>query len=774
MSPTGDCGASDPIPRYESISATISVGTSFDALWLFISAKCAKCVWAPYVKTRNAVAHITATMSLGRCKACGAEIKEHHYQGRAADEAHSVVYSCNNCPLETSRITFSLPALDDMVTFPRQYLRRLSSVTINSDDRVGELMRVVSVVPTLDHVEHAEDWSANVVMSRSVLKSGRAVPSIGMVSTTGECGSSTIVVRSKFQASSTISIEYLDEYRTGKSENIENVTVDGMVRGVRLPGGYSCAAYDYGSNASPRYELRAVCKAKSTATLRRMILEVMYKQVCFFTMVESLGRSEVQTISNLSPRAWDERRIQKDGHVYTMKIDGERAYLVVWGMIAHLYRRARCPTLIGWFVLSKAVPTARPIVVDVENTVTHGMYLIDMLTDRNGLPSPRTRGYEWVLDEFVAVKALIHPLVVTVRKYFPRLQDAERYSFASTCPTDGVVASHVLDTTARKMKTERAIELMFCESGALVTANGDEVTSLKSVPAAIKPSDIVELRFTLSKSGKSILVTDVFKRPDKDRANDTSAVMSVLRSFPGVQSDVDTRRRMALMWCSTLKSSIIEKACTGDRTRKIVLDVGSGDGQAIDELSRIDWVSYILVEPNKAKCEKLARRVGCKDISTDPRSILSSVRSLKGGSSRYHIVNMELSKVLEDVDVMTALSKEVKAVTSLFSAQYVMGELYDIREKWSIPVYGCAYLYDGVQVGGHLINRLGVMMKRISDTECSVIWGGDSMYKEPYVTSREYETFCNVVRGSSIVDPPSPDADPDVNDICTKVFAMTS
>lgn len=726
------------------------------------------------VNIRNTVAYITAIMSLGRCKACGAEIKEHRYQGRAADEAHSVVYSCNNCPLETSRISFSPPASDDMITFPRQYLRRLSSVTINSDDRVGELMRVVSIVPTLDHVEPAGDWNANITTSRSVLKSGRAVPSVGTLSTAGECGPSTIVVRSRFQASSTVAIEYLDEYRTGRSGNIENVRVDGMVRSVHLPGGYSCAAYDYGSNASPRYELKAVCKAKSTPALRRMLLEVMYKQADFFTMIESMGRSEVQMIGNLSPRAWDERKMQKDGYVYTMKVDGERAYLVIWGMIAHLYRRAKYPTLIGWFVLSKAVPTSKPIVVDVENTMTHGMYLIDMLTDRNGSPSPRSRGYEWVADEFAAIRTLIHPLTVTVRKYFSSLQDAESYSSQSTCPTDGVVASHILDTTARKMKTERSIELMLCESGALVTANGDEVVSLKSTPASIKPSDIVELRFTLSKNGKSILVSDVFKRSDKDKANDTSAVMSVLRSFPGVQSDVDTRRRMALMWCSTLKSTIVERACAGDRTKKIVLDVGSGDGQAIDELSKVEWVSYILVEPDRAKCEKLARRVGCKEISIDPRSILSSIRSLKAGSSQYHIVNVELSKILEDTDVMTALSKEAKAVTSLFSAQYVMGELYDMREKWGIPIYGCAYLYDGIQIGGYLINKLGVVMKRVSDAECSVMWGGDSMYKEPYVTSKEYETFCNVVKGSSLTDPPSPDADPDVNDICTKVFAMMS
>ncbi|KAH9875772.1 hypothetical protein IAQ61_003236 [Plenodomus lingam] len=110
-----------------------------------------------------------------------------------------------------------------------------------------------------------------------------------------------------------------------------------------------------------------------------------------------VSRDYLSTINNLSPRAWDLRRIQKKGAYYTPKVDGERVYVLIFSGVMHVFAKSKGYPHIGCRPLLKMIPRTSLVVIDAENTVSYGILLIDMLTDYGGKPSPRERDYKWSL-----------------------------------------------------------------------------------------------------------------------------------------------------------------------------------------------------------------------------------------------------------------------------------------------------------------------------------------------------------------------------------------
>ncbi|CBY01408.1 predicted protein [Plenodomus lingam JN3] len=90
-----------------------------------------------------------------------------------------------------------------------------------------------------------------------------------------------------------------------------------------------------------------------------------------------VSRDYLSTINNLSPRAWDLRRIQKKGAYYTPKVDGERVPLL------------------------KMIPRTSLVVIDAENTVSYGILLIDMLTDYGALWPGTTTSRKMKLEKSI-------------------------------------------------------------------------------------------------------------------------------------------------------------------------------------------------------------------------------------------------------------------------------------------------------------------------------------------------------------------------------------
>ncbi|KAI9669185.1 MAG: hypothetical protein M1829_005186 [Trizodia sp. TS-e1964] len=383
-------------------------------------------------------------------------------------------------------------------------------------------------------------------------------------------------------------------------------------------------------------------------------------------------RGYLAALNNLSSRAWDSKRMR---------------------------------------LLHSEPDLSSTVVVDVENTVSNGMFFIDMLTDCSGEFSPRDRDYAWSLKEFLKLESAIGKGVIRLRPRYSTLTEAEQASDEAPYPTDGVIAMWPGTTTSRKMKVEKSMELRMGGDGELLTSDADVVLSGVSCPKGTQNGDILETRFKLCNGGRCITTKPLFERADKKSANSTSAVLGILSSFSYVRKDSEARRREALLWCEALKQGLVARALQHKDSRKVVMDVGTGIGQSLDLLYSNEGVSYLLVEPSPGRCEMLQRRAGV-----------------------YAIVNVELSSITSDEDLMKYIKQEVAFVFATFSAHFVVAELYDICNYWSIPFIGCAYTYDGVDVGESLVHTLGVSMKRVTETECEVSWGGDEKYREPYTT----------------------------------------
>lgn len=707
--------------------------------------------------------------------ACGSTVKEFKYQMRAADEAHTSVWSCGMCPLDPAKIRFSDPGTYSGLSFPRLLHKRSVSEPVFTGSMLVRHctyveMFLTEIPASFHHLRPAENIRYPCSLPRDEGK-GR----IGAhYYTVGAYSGLAVRVSGTRKMSPRCKVQEADVYDVEFPRTPFNAERDGVVREVNLDCGTK--AYLYSREVSMRRVHSAVVALTDSTctTLTRTLVALHSFQQSWPSIRSFVNRDQLANINNTSPRAWDSRRTQRKDAIYSPKVDGERAYVLVYQRVAHMFRKGKGYPQIGWRVLSRDSGIEKPVVIDVENTLSYGTFFIDMLTDSKGDPSPRSRNYQWSVEEFAKVRDRTGMDFIRCKPYYKTLVEAESVASSSLYPTDGVIALWGDNTTARKMKQERSIELLLRQEGTLATSDGDVVIEKAPLPPGLEPGCIVEVRFKLNKDGRSISSSPLFQRVDKVTANSTSAVRSVLASFSSVQRDNETRRRNVLIWCESLKSTLMKDAMKHCGNKKIVLDVGTGTGQSLDILTPDRGISYILVEPDESRCDMLRRRAGVSRVFTDPREILSNVKHLKSGSQTYMVLCCSLDAITSDEQLMSSIHTEIAAVTAFFSAHYVIPDLYEFSSYWHVPVIGCCYPYDGVAVGCSLVDTLDVKMWRQSESECRVRWGGDREYDEPYTTISEYQPFATVIRASEVLQAPSPQLDEDVYSICSKVHVIKS
>ena len=81
---------------------------------------------------------------------------------------------------------------------------------------------------------------------------------------------------------------------------------------------------------------------------------------------------------------------------------------------------------------------------------------------------------------------------------------------------------------------------------------------------------------------------------------------------------------------------------------RIILDIGTGDGQSTDDHIRSTEYSYVFVEPDQSKRQSLKSQLRVKQILTAPRQVLQFLSQLKTGKAKYAIVNCKLDDLLDD------------------------------------------------------------------------------------------------------------------------------
>lgn len=245
----------------------------------------------------------------------------------------------------------------------------------------------------------------------------------------------------------------------------------------------------------------------------------------------------------------------------------------------------------------------------------------------------------------------------------------------------------------------------------------------------------------MSRHKGCIAVSDILRRPDKSVANDSGAMISILSSTSTVLVSADADRRVALMWCNTLRRHLFAEAIRRDENKLIVINIGAGGGQSVDDLDSKGVVSIVHIEPDPGRCEALSRRLGIKSVIKDPRDIIPQIRPLKTRSVLHVVVCCKVEDVLADEEICSALFPEVRCVMATFSAQLCIPALEHLQDSWALPVYGCLYTYDDTAVGQCLVDCYDTQMKRTTTRTCTVSWGGDRSYTEPYVTSAHLYRF---------------------------------
>lgn len=708
-----------------------------------------------------------------RCLSCGAPVTEKQYQMRAADEAHTSVWSCGMCPLDASRVSILSPPEPTEESYPRHRRARPSLGMSSGAKRVGVPLHYLEVcLESTDGLAGLGEYVANNRSLCSLKTDDGTLPCTGYSHSVGPHALAIIRVESRETLSPICCIQSVSRYSCRPKAVFTTDERDGEVCEIKVDS--RTAGYAYRRTVGKDVVCSAVIPLRSKAydDVKVGVQMLCTIGVSWPSAFSFVSRNYMSLVNNLSPRAWDSKRAQKRGAVYSPKVDGERVYVMVFEGMVHVFAKTKARPHLGLAVLETRRAPGAPVVIDAENTVSHGVFFIDMLTDSHGTPSPRSRDYQWSLEQFEEITRATGMLLVRVKPHVSSLAEAESISENAAYPTDGVVCLWPGTTTARKMKVERSVELEVTENAALVTSDGDTVFSNIHIPKGILVGHIVEVRLRLRDQGRGVAARPVFRRVDKTAANSTSAVSAVLSSFSGVVKDNESKRREVLIWCDSLRHHLFKLALKSRGSKKIVIDVGTGTGQSLDVLSPDRGVSYVLVEPSRERCEMLRKRAGTHKVVTDPKELMYSMRLLKSGVNTYLVANMTLESIVSDEEVMSFICDEIAFVCATFSAHFVVPQLYDLCKYWNVPMVGCVYPYENVVVGGFLVNSLDVTMERSSENLCSVKWGGDEKYIEPFTTTQHYSSFCSIARAVDMVPPPSEELNPEAYSMCEKVYVL--
>ncbi|KAL3440026.1 hypothetical protein BJX65DRAFT_49327 [Aspergillus insuetus] len=762
------CGVAGP-PTYTALLTVVISGVGIAVGSLLA------CRWSNRRCIYNTRSH--AAMAVQNiCDNCGEPMREIQYQARSADEAQRIIFKCFNCPLDSSKLDFSSTpsAMSSIWSSPRR--RKSSAVSHVLRASYASTRYVLRYpVPT----EIAEDAAfqplecsrVSVVGARGSGGMAYNLPhSAELIYNSPYIDIHRCVIRRTMPSPSAWGyIEAIDEY-SGGSEDTE------LARYVA--GSFSSAGDIGGRNTFFMHiphddKLYLCCELRDTGDDFWDAIACIHHMGYYpSTLYDIMDNMMIGQLSNLSPRAWDAPVPATASHIYTSKVDGQRMWILIYGRVCYYVSRLGKRHIMGWWACRGQAGTREaPVVLDVEFTACGKSALIDILVDVHGSLAPVSRDMRDVLERWTEVLAAVPDVPVYMRRYFNAVDDARAYALARGDPCDGIVGISMKSTEAIKIKDVRSVELEV-RSDTLISSDGDEVMKLHNSQRFVDGS-ILEVRFTAAANGRGISVHEVFHRSDKPVANSTAACRDILaHALRGRQEPGDIQRRVATTWCRDLTAKICDMAWATHRDGNIVLDLGTGDGQSLDTLRQHGRGSYLLVEPDKEKCQKLARRAGVKRVHTDPMSVISAVASLQKGSQAFAVANMKAEEILGCAELMVHLRSRIRCVTATFSAQFCLGA-FELCSDEGIPSIGCCYLYDGVRVGEYLLDASDVVMIKTDNDTASVKWGGDITYKEPALSARNFNGICRVAKGSSLNRLPDTEVDTDAHKICSKVYVVT-
>jgi hypothetical protein len=676
-----------------------------------------------------------------KCLACNSEIEVITGQLRSADEARTFIYTCPKCPLDASRFTSAIEK-------PHIHVPRLQTVK--------------KQIPLLRNSSYHTTYVLSMQIKQA--KKDMKFEQILFYNATGEklntfkCHISGPFVGSAMREMSKTYIApytHLVSYNTTKCPKSRSTT--------HVLGEYSIQDSMIYTRTSQDLFINIILVDNSMDTICDNLRDIYLLGYQPISLNNIISTAKLGAMSNLTARAYDQSSADPLEYDFSTKPDGDRVWMTKVGVVWIRTGRLTGHSLKSW-TIDNTIPkeyisTVGPCIdLELMHTGLSGNYykykssgrpiLIDVLMNENGKISDQQRNIPWIYAELDRLSN-IFPCLQNVYKRQFRHSLQESIADRKICgyPTDGIVAIHKNGTDMLKIKTIKSAELKMEEDGSLSTEDGTKLFKINPV-STYSPGSIIEVKFSISNN--ALIIDSHFLRTDKTTANKLEVVHAILSSAVSKISP-NLLRNELWRWSNNVRKHIYKTAGRMSQDKQIILDIGTGDGQGTDTL--LADKSYVFIEPDENRCINLARRlrINKNEIKTEPRSIIPRIPRMKKGTLKYHILNITLQEFLADETVRDNISDLIGCCISSFSAQYVidcMPILYSIK----IPFIGSCYMYDGIEVGGSIINSSGLSMTRISQDKAVVVWGKDKEYYEPALESSDLPTNTSVLDSTTSVE----------------------
>lgn len=705
--------------------------------------------------------------------ACGAVLRTLEYQARSADEAPRTTTTCPSCPIDASKISLT-PRTESTHRGLTGMPRRLKVIT--SDEKLAPITTMMRVHIECQVPDNVFPDSATHITCAVLPRHTRSV-SVGGVDHTRVQYNTAGVMQGCYTSVTSTSV-------LGVGARLEllqlYMSVEHKPTGVLVAAGWhvdidpvqGMKAYLYKEHLTNKVFTVVELSAPSTMDSALQVVNKLYTTTCPPKSLRTyMSRRSIAEYANLSPRAWDVSVPPDTGYRYTSKPDGERFWLVLYGFFWYMCSVSGDRNIIMWKPVNSAQHGAQvPVICDTEYVIGSDPIFIDCLTTRHGTPVPVTRDLAYSLNTLNDIKQWYPDCPQTVRTYFDTNEEAEAYSLSQRYPTDGTLGIRDGSTETVKVKAIKGADLLLEPGGNLVTGDGDIVANVSDYPSEFEDK-VVEIRFTANANTSTIEVSDMFPRTNKTKANSTEAVMNILDSCVRLHSTSDRERTLVVKWCNNLRKKLIQKAVTCDDTRHVILDIGTGTGQSLDDLKADSTVSYVYIEPDEDRATKLARRAGARIIHC-PAELGYAIKSLKTRRTTQIVLNCALSELCIDTDTLNIVMPEVKCVIATFSAQYIIEGLRLLHDNYHCKIIACMYTYDEAH-HGVLVNGCGAHMYTDDGVTAKVKWGREKEYTEPVTLSMDYHGLGNIVLGTDILMPLTGPDSAAARVLCSKIRVIT-
>lgn len=695
-----------------------------------------------------------------KCIACGADLLRIEHQARSADEAQTIMITCPKCPLSLSKLSINNTPRQPHIHLRRFDRKREKNIVV--DDTKHEQLHYIVIDGTSPY--EYDNISINARCYNCISTSGTLYRQYSE----SPWGNRAITETTRKMVAPRTSLLTLNAIY-GIDESAEEYTYFKFIV-KRLSSGR--IMYLINRDGRTSYLIRS--PGGDIPTISRILYETFVDNIRPNSLIECIDRVTLGRLSNLSSRAYDMARVDDDSHLFSTKPDGERMWISRVGMVWFYSRRHLSHEIIGWEIdptITWDLISSYGPIIDTEMMISHNPIVIDVLADVDLDIDRIKKDPEEVLHRFKELSVIFQYLsTMHVRRLLTNLRDAEEYRSSVPYPTDGVVALAKTGMDMYKIKSIKSIELRIIDDGSLLTEDGIALFRIQN-NNLYEAGSIVELRVKIH--GNKIDVCDSLPRPDKVKANSSDVVRTIIMSsFNNVSDNVV--RTLLWRWSNELRLQLYERAQNSSPGKRIILDIGSGDGQASEAYTKSDDCSYILIEPDEEKCKRLRRRLHpVSSYSKEVRSLLPVLNSLKRGRVKYFILNTSLDEVLNDKNVTNELTDSVKCCIATFSSQYIVDAI-PILMHMNIRFIGCCYMYDGIGIDESIIDFGGISMKRVEDDRSEVKWGKDKVYSEPAITTSDMPSGLDIIDATEIIEPQIPHDMGEVLNACDHAKVMIS